>query len=130
MHAIHSGCILSDHFPLFFSIKADFTPVQNSQSLSPNPLRRANWWRMTPSCIEKYCSIVSVHIPTLPSEVLECSSPSCTAHRSVLDTYGSHLISTLLTCYVMWNSLRMMSWMLSLILIAANQTGMGYFLRT
>ena len=98
VHAIHSGCILSDHFPLLFSIKADLTPVPKSQSFSPNPLQRVDWSRVTPSCIEKYCSMVSMHIPTLPSEVLECSSPSCTAHRTVLDTYGSHLITTLLTC--------------------------------
>ena len=97
VRAIHSGSVLSDHSPLLFSIKADFTPVTISDPVPTTNQCRVNWTRVTQSHIDKYCSMVSQRITSLPSEVVDSSLSDCSAHHAVLDSYGTH-VSTLLSC--------------------------------
>ena len=41
---------------------------------------------------------MSERITSLQSDVVVCSLSNCSAHHSVLEFYGSHLVSTLLSC--------------------------------
>ena len=41
---------------------------------------------------------MSQRIASLPSEVVDCSLSDCSAHHAVLDSYGTHVVSTLLSC--------------------------------
>ena len=95
--AVHSGSILSDHFPLLFSIEADHLPVKSTEPLSTKKLYRLDWTRVTRNDIDKYCSLVSQRISSLQSDIVDCSVPDCSSHHSILDSYGSHLVSTLLS---------------------------------
>ena len=84
VRAIHSGSVLSDHSPLLFSIKADFIPVTISY---PVPIANQccfDWTRVTQSHIDKYCSMVSQRITSLPSEVVDCSLCDCSAHPGLV----------------------------------------------
>ena len=98
VHAVHSDCILSDHFPLFFSIKAVFLPVPIVPPVSSKQLQNIDWSRVTTLDIEKYCSMVSYRLSPLSSEILDCTLPDCSSHHNVLESFGLHLVSTLLTC--------------------------------
>ena len=98
IHAVHSGAILSDHYPLFFSIKADLLSIRAAPSVSSKRLRRTDWSKVTSCDIEKYCSMVSRRLSPLPADALDCTLPDCSIHHGVLDSYGMHLVSTLLTC--------------------------------
>ena len=98
VHAVHSGAILSDHYPLFFSIKADLLSIRAAPSVSSKRLRRTDWSKVTSCDIEKYCSMVSRCISPLPADAVDCTLPDCSVHHDVLDSYGMHLVSTLLTC--------------------------------
>ena len=89
--AIHSGSILSDHSPLLLSFKADFIPVTISDPVPTANQCHVDWTRVTQSHIDKYCSMVSQRITYLPSEVVDCSLPDCSAHCAVLDSYGTHV---------------------------------------
>ena len=95
---MHSGYVLSDHSPLLFSIKSDISPTPITKSVSSAYQCRIDWARVSDSDIHKYCSLVSEHITSLQSDVVVCSLSNCSAYHSVLDSYGSHLISTLLSC--------------------------------
>ena len=53
-----------------------------------------DWTRVTQSHIDKYFSMVSQHITSLPSEVVDCLLSDCSAHRAVLDSYSTHVVST------------------------------------
>ena len=97
VHAVHSGSILSDHFPLFFSMKLNSRPAQAPHSPSPRSIRRIDWSKASHSHIEKYCSLVTQLISALPSDVVDCSLTQCTTHRAVLESYGLHLVSTLIS---------------------------------
>ena len=97
VRAVHSGSILSDHFPLLFSIEADHLPVKSTEPLSTKKLYRRDWTRVTRNDIDKYCSLVSQRISSLQSDIVDCSVPDCSSHHSILDSYGSHLVSTLLS---------------------------------
>ena len=97
VRAVHSGSILSDHFPLLFSIEADHLPVKSTEPLSTKKLYRLDWTRVTRNDIDKYCSLVSQRISFLQSDIVDCSVPDCSSHHSILDSYGSHLVSTLLS---------------------------------
>ena len=97
VRAVHSGSILSDHFPLLFSIEVDHLPVKSTEPLSTKKLYRLDWTRVTRNDIDKYCSLVSQRISSLQSDIVDCSVPDCSSHHSILDSYGSHLVSTLLS---------------------------------
>ena len=94
VRAMHSGYVLSDHSPLLFSIKSDLSPTPITKSVSSANQCRIDWARLSDSDIHKYCSLVSEHITSLQSDVVVCSLSDCSAHHSVLDSYGSHLVST------------------------------------
>ena len=47
--------------------------------------------------IDMYCSLVSQRMSSLQSGIVDCSVPDCSSHHTVLDSYGSHLLSTLLS---------------------------------
>ena len=98
VRAMHSGYVLSDHSPLLFSIKSDLSPTPITKSVSSANQCRIDWARVSDSDIHKYCSLVSERITSLQSDVVVCSLSGCSAHHSVLDSYGSHLVSTLLSC--------------------------------
>ena len=42
--------------------------------------------------------MVSRRLSPLPADALDCTLPDCSVHHGVLDSYGMHLVSTLLTC--------------------------------
>ena len=98
VRAMHSGYVLSDHSPLPFSIKSDLSPTPITKPVSSANQCRIDWARVSNSNIHKYCYLVSERITSLQSDVVVCSLSNCSAHHSVLDSYGSHLISTLLSC--------------------------------
>ena len=98
VRAMHSGYVLSDHSPLFFSIKSDLSPTPITKSVSSANQCRIDWARVSDSDIHKYCSLVSKRITSLQSDVVVCSLSNCSVHHFVLDSYGSHLVSTLLSC--------------------------------
>ena len=109
--AVHSGSILSDHFPLLFSIEADHLPVKSTEPLSTTKLYRLDWTRVTHNDIDKYCSLVSQRISSLQSDIVDCSVPDCSSHHTVLDSYGSHLVSSALECFQLSTShKRLVGW--------------------
>ena len=101
--AIHSGCNLSDHSPLYFllNIECQSLPRANSSAYSPSPSHthaRICWSKTTPTDVENYCVLLSQHLPTLPTEVTNCSDPNCLSHLPVLDAYAEKLVSALISC--------------------------------
>ena len=48
---------------------------------------------------------MSERITSLQSDVVVCSLSDCSAHDSVLDSYGSHLVSTLVHMNVFLHTL-------------------------
>lgn len=59
-----------------------------------------DWSRVTTLDIEKHCSMVSYRLSPLSSEILDCTLPDCSSHHNVLESFGLHLVSTLLTCAI------------------------------
>ena len=55
---------------------------------------RTAWYNVNDSDIQNFCYMISDSLPTLPSDLVLCSDPSCLKHRSSLDFY----CSTLLCC--------------------------------
>ena len=101
--AIHSGCNLSDHSPLYFllNIECQSLPRANSSAYSPSPSHthaRICWSKTTPTDVENYCALLSQHLPNLPTEVTNCSDPNCLSHLPVLDAYAEKLVSALISC--------------------------------
>ena len=47
VRAVHSGSILSDHFPLLFTLEADHLPVNYTEPVSSKKLHRIDWTRVT-----------------------------------------------------------------------------------
>ena len=97
VYTLRSDCILSDHYPLCFSLKANCPSIPITSFTYSKPLR-TNWSNVSHSDIEKYNAMVSQRISSLPPEVFNCSHPHCTIHQDVLDSYSQHLVFTLLTC--------------------------------
>ena len=64
--AIHTGCNLSDHSPLYFlHIECQSLPRVNSSAYSPSPSRthaRICWSKTTPKDVENYCAWLSQHL--------------------------------------------------------------------
>ena len=92
IYAVHSGSILSDHFPLFFKIN-----LQPS-SLPPcvNRSVRIDWSKATSTHIQYYCDRLSSWVDTLPSDIINCVAADCTQHQTMLDIYAQSLISSML----------------------------------
>ena len=97
VYTLRSDCILSDHYPLCFSLKANCPSIPITSFTYSKPVR-TNWSNVSHSDIEKYNAMVSQRISSLPPEVFNCSHPHCTIHQNVLDSYSQHLVFTLLTC--------------------------------
>ena len=97
IHAVHSGSLLSDHFPLFFKINLRLL------SLPPTPPSvdhsvRIDWSKATSTHIQRYCDRLSACVDTLPSDIISCVAADCTQHQAMLDLYAQSLISSMLHC--------------------------------
>ena len=53
---------------------------------------RTAWHKVNDSDIQNFCYMISDSLPTLPSDLVLCSDPSCLKHRSSLDFYCSTLL--------------------------------------
>ena len=63
-----------------------------------NSLLRSPLQLMTFSAVENCFALLSKHLPTLPTEVTNCSDPNCLSHLPVLDAYAEKLVSALISC--------------------------------
>ena len=90
-------CILTMFFlttlTLLVSIKADLSLTLITKSVSSANQCCIDRARMSNPDNHEYCSLVSERITSLQSDVVVCSLSNCS-----LDSYGSHLVSTLLSC--------------------------------
>ena len=94
VRAVHSGSILSDHFPLLFTLEANNLPVNYTEPVSSKKLHRIDWTRVTHNNIDKYCSLVSQRISVLPSDIMDCSVPDCSSHHNALHKRRNTVFST------------------------------------
>ena len=100
LQAVHSGSILSDHFPLFFSLNVQpkSLPTSAGRTLGTSHLARINWDKVNSSNIQDYCEMLSHSLLPLPASVSNCVSSCCLNHRSDLDIWAQNLTSSLLDC--------------------------------
>ena len=56
------------------------------------------WSKISKRDLDNYKDMVSQCLPTLPSDVLNCSSTDCTHHMESLDNYAHQFISILIDC--------------------------------
>ena len=96
-HSVSSGANMSDHLPLSFQLHIPCPSINTlPSSVSSKPKACINWSKITPSTVMMYQKMVLGKLADPPVEFLQCSSPSCSAHASLLDNYASHFVSTLL----------------------------------
>ena len=98
--ANHSGSNLSDHSPLLFVISATcepYTPPCSPSCSSVSPAK-INWSKVTSADADRFCDMVSKHLPSFQQEVATCSIHDCSAHHKALDSYTHSLVSTLESC--------------------------------
>ena len=71
VYTLRSDCILSDHYPLCFSLKANCPSIPNTSFTYSKPLR-TNWSNVSHSDIEKYNAMVSLvyHLKFLTAHTL------------------------------------------------------------
>ena len=97
----HCGSNLSDHSPLMFTLCTTVEPFTTPVSPSSCPSKSAfgiNWSKVSSTDIDRYCIMVSKHLPSFPQEILNCSIHDCSIHHEVLDSYTHSLISVLDSC--------------------------------
>ena len=96
-HSVSSGANMSDHLPLSFQLHIPCASINTlPSSVSFKPKACINWSKVTPSTVMMYQQMVLGKLADPPVEFLQCSSPSCSVHASLLDNYASHFVSTLL----------------------------------
>ena len=96
-HSVSSGANMSDHLPLSFQLHIPCASINTlPSSVSSKPKACINWSKVTPSTVMMYQQMVLGKLADPPVEFLQCSSPSCSVHASLLDNYASHFVSTLL----------------------------------
>ena len=97
VHSVSSGANMSDHLPLSFQLHIPCSSINTlPSSVSSKPKACINWSKVTPSTVMMYQQMVLGKLADPPVEFLQCSSPSCSVHASLLDNYASHFVSTLL----------------------------------
>ena len=94
-HSVSSGANMSDHLPLSFQLHIPCASINTlPSSVSSKPKACINWSKVTPSTVMMYQQMVLGKLADPPVEFLQCSSPSCSVHASLLDNYASHFVST------------------------------------
>ena len=97
VHSVSSWANLSDHLFLSFQLHISCDSINTlPSSVSSKPKVCTNWSKVTLSTIRMYQQMVLGNLADPPVEFLQCSSPSCSAHTSLLNNYANHLVSTLL----------------------------------
>ena len=94
--SLRSGHILSDHFPLCFSLAVECSRARSSSSTPTTVNHTLDWSKATKIDIERFCAMVSKNITALPFYVRDCASPSCSSHSAFLDSYAQDLVDVLL----------------------------------
>ena len=103
-HSVSSGANMSDHLPLSFQLHIPCASINTlPSSVSSKPKACINWSKVTPSTVMMYQQMVLGKLADPPVEFLQCSSPSCPVHASLLDNYASHL------CLLFWIVLAVVS---------------------
>ena len=84
---------LSDHHPVSgtFDYLVCSTPHLASPTVSQST-PRTTWYNVNDSDIQNFQYMISDSLPTLPSDLVLCSDPSCLKHRSSLVFYCSTLL--------------------------------------
>ena len=97
----HCGSYLSDHSSLMFTLCTTVEPFTTPASPSSCPSKSAfgiNWSKVSSTDIDRYCVMVSKHLPSFARDILNCSIHDCSVHHKVLDPYTHSLISVLDSC--------------------------------
>ena len=87
IQAVHSGSILSDHFPLFFSldVQPKTLPTSAGRTLGTSYHARIDWDKVNSSNIQNYCEMLSCSLLPLPASVSNCVSSCCVNHWGDLE---------------------------------------------
>ena len=83
---------LSDHHPLSCVFDFSVCNAPHSVPLSASQFTPCTaWHKVKDFDIQNFCHMISDSLPALPSDLVSCSDPSCSKHRSTLDSYCSSL---------------------------------------
>ena len=59
---------------------------------------KIDWSKVTSTDADRFCDMVSKHLPSFPQEILNCSIHDCTAHHEAIDLYTQSFVSVLESC--------------------------------
>ena len=92
----HSGNF-SDHSPLTFAVHANCEPYCHPSCPKMSP-PKIDWSKVTSTDADRFCDMVSKHLPSFPQKNLNCSIHDCTAHHEDIDLYTQSFVSVLESC--------------------------------
>ena len=96
IHAVHSGSILSDHYPLLFVLNVQSQYLPATRTSVPRHTH-FDWSRVT-SIYQHYCCMLSQSLVSVPDSVSNCTSAKCTHHLDALDSWAHNFATSLLGC--------------------------------